>query len=225
MTLLTFARGSDGFVIVSDRKETNSAWDGEVQKYFMPKDRGIFLALAGDGSFNKWLFNRLHGYDDARLCLEQIRTLRRAYFAEHQSEHEPNFVGHSSGFAVMSGEKHALHKITFDKDELDICCVSDQFDIIGEPAAKTIVGHILQNVNFLNSPSEVLAKYLVASTHSASDSVRSVGGTGYGFDVVAFMNDGRIVCRRRYSDGRTRARISFESAPGAMLSESAPGGV
>lgn len=228
MTLLVFARGRDGFVIASDRKETVGAGPGnEVRKYRLYPDRDFVLALAGDGHFNKALFGRLPGRPKGGV-LDVLKDARRDYFDEYQKlSLEPNSgIGESGGFLVIKeGNRFVPYTIRFTRDECIPRCLDKPLSTVGDIDAMLVTRHVLRNVNVTQLPCETVARRLVAAIGDAAQAAFSVGGTDYGFDIVAFMDDGRVLCRDRYADGRTRVRISFEPGPGAILAECKAGGV
>ncbi|MCY4492082.1 MAG: hypothetical protein OXC46_11580 [Thaumarchaeota archaeon] len=86
MTLLVFAKGRDGFVIISDRKESDvMGLENDVTKYCLPKNKEFFLSLAGNGTRAESLFARLAKPDVKSInIISTIKDFIRATYAESQ---------------------------------------------------------------------------------------------------------------------------------------------
>ena len=207
MTLLTFARGNDGFVLVSDRKE--SASDGsrnEVDKFYLDADGKFFLALAGDAAFNKPLFTHLkHGCDSTDTVVNRLKSYRREYYARRQNAmHSPAYGAKpSNGFLILKENKeYTPHTVRFIEDDFIIGHNNARFYAVGDSTAKRMVWNTLRHINFLHRTCEMLARYIIASAANAAQEVGAVGDMGYGFDVFAFMKKTSRSCA--VTDMRTR---------------------
>ena len=226
MTLLMFAKGNDGFVIASDRKETIDAGLGnDVEKYVLCADGDFFLALAGDGRFNEGLYAHL-SRNRAGDISQTIMAYRHEYFGRYQQIRVQDYgSGESEGFFVLREHKrHIPYTLRTIGDECRISRIRYPLHAVGSPEAVLIACHTLRNVNFAQFPCEAVARFLLASMNDAAQTIDMVGGFDYGLDVVAFMDDGQILCHRQYADERTRVKIRFESAPKTLLSECATDG-
>ncbi len=208
MTLLIFARGNDGFVIISDRKESDNTVQGnEVQKYYLPRNEEFFLTLAGNGTSAKALFASLATKNvDSINIIPTVQDFVKATYAEFQ---EPR---HVEGFLVIKdGCNFELKTIRISGDKFSSYGNDSGFLTIGDPNAELITKHLVRNINFNRLPCEAVAKRLLASISDVAETVLSVGNLErFGFDVSAFMNSGQIIQIPRYTDTRNRLKISFD---------------
>lgn len=207
MTLLVFARGYDGFVIVSDRKESvASGQENEIQKYCLPENEEFFLVLAGDGKRAKSLFARLSRPDVAACNV--ISTMGDFVRANHAECQEPI---HFEGFLVTKNENRF--------ECYEICIIEDSFVqrkkdsaylLKGDDSARLILEHQSRNINFSNLSYKAVAKHLVALAANVAETVSSVGSREeFGFDVAAFLNSGQILQRKRYTEPSERIKTSL----------------
>jgi len=219
LTLLIFARGNDGFVIISDRKESEKIGQGnEVPKYYLPENREFFLALAGDGTVPKALFaalERSKDVDSANI-ISTIQDFVTATFAVFQTQVRVQ------GFLVTKDSGNfKLHTIFILGDGFVPSENDSGFFTSGDPEAKLIIKHLVRNINFSSLPCEVVAKHLLAAISDVAETVSSVGvREKFGFDVTVFMNSGKILQRKRYTDSGARLKISFELSDDEIFSHS-----
>ena len=214
MTLLIFARGNDGFVIISDRKESEGIGQGnEVQKYYLPENKEFFLTLAGDGAIPQHLFASLADKNvDSTNIRTTIQSFIQATFTELQEQSVANGFFSAEGFLVIkNGGNFKLYTVRILKDKFTPSVNDSGFFTIGDYEAKLIIEHLIRNINFSDLSCENVAKRLLAAISDVAETVSSVGHLErFGFDVAAFMNSGEIIRRERYTDTRNRLKISFE---------------
>ena len=208
MTLLVYAKGNDGFVILSDRKESEYKGQGnEVRKYYLPKNKEFFLSLAGDGTTAKALFSYLDTSENVNSTniISTIQNFTSSIYAELQKP------GQTKGFLVKDQNHEILYIINIVKNRLITSKNDSYFFTIGDVEAKTIIEHLIRNINFKNLPCDDVAKHILAAVSDIAQTVTSVGTMEkFGFDVTAFMNTGEIWQRKRYTDLGNKLKILFE---------------
>ena len=202
MTLLIFASCADGFVIVSDRKQTHDLSLGtEFTKCLVSGNGEFYISLAGINNLPKVLLDRLNSDSiNSQNVESEIRSIIDDYF----DGENPGIARDSSihGFLVIKNEGvYKLREIellgrlpTFSENN------SAPVVYIGAGEAKLFAKHFLQNINLREMTCEEAAKHIVATMMEVSKSIKSIGDETFGYDVVKFPNSGEISKRMRFTD-------------------------
>lgn len=212
MTLLIFYKCSDGFIIISDRKETESHGSGnEVPKYYQSENDDVYLVLAGSGLQSKILFSSLSTMHDinSQNAVSKISEFIQTYSGGFQT-------GGVSGFLVLKedGIFKGYH-VEITNGTLIHRPIDSLSYLVGAGDAKVIAQHLLRNSNLENLPYGLASKYLVATVKSVSESASSVGKPEeFGVDVTAFLTSGILEQKRRYTNTHSeRVKIEFDVDP------------
>lgn len=202
LTLLIFANCSDGFVIASDRKQTHDLSLGaEFTKCLLSGNEDFFIALAGINNLPKVLLDRLSSNSINSQNIEsEIRSIVDNYFDDETPSISRDSRIH--GFLVV--KTNGVHKLkeieaigrvpTFSENN------SAPVILIGANDAKLFAKHFLQNINLNEMTCEEAAKHIVATMMEVSKSIRSIGDETFGYDIVRFLNSGKISKRIRFTD-------------------------
>lgn len=217
MTILVFAKGYDGFVIASDRKESDASGQGnEVQKYCLSENGEFFLVLAGDGMRSQFLFTHLSKSDAvASNIIPTIDSFVRSSYVEYQG------TGWVEGFLVIKNKNEfKFNTMHISRDNFVHRRNDSLFFRAGDVHAKLILGHLCRGVNFNRFSCEAVARHLLALVDSVAKTVSSVGSReDFGIDLTAFLNSGQILHRKRYTKPGEQVKISFELSDNKIFPE------
>jgi len=197
VTLIIFAKCKDGFIIISDRKESEYGQGNHIQKYFLSNNEEFFLALSGDGQLAKTLFSTLDEKNTIKSnkVISEIQDSVKSIYAEFQQARKVE------GFLIIKNGKFKLYHAEITRDKLITTTNDSPFFMRGDPEAQIIAGHLLKNINLESLPSNLACKHLIATMRSVAESVNVVGTLEkFGFDITLFLDSGTILQRKRYTD-------------------------
>lgn len=202
MTLLIFASCSDGFVIVSDRKQTYDLNLGaEFTKCLLSRNEDFFIALAGINNLPKVLLDRLNSTSiNSQNVESEIRSIVSSYHDEESIDIRVSSRIH--GFLVIKTSGICKLKEIEVIGQMPTFTENDSTPIIyiGAGEAQLFAKHFLQNINLREMTCEEASKHVVATMMEVSKSVKSIGDESFGYDIVRFSNSGKISKRMRFTD-------------------------
>jgi hypothetical protein len=165
LTLLIFANCLDGFVIVSDRKQTHDlSLAAEFQKCLLSGNEDFFITLAGTNNLPKVLLDRLNSNSINSENIEsEIRSIVDNYFDVETPGISKD--SHIHGFLVVKTDRiyklkeiEAIGRVpVFSENN------STPMVFIGAGDAKLFARHLLQNINLREMMCEEAAKHIVAT--------------------------------------------------------------
>ena len=221
MTLIMYAKCTDGHILTADRKESDVAnLPNPVRKYYMPDNQEFVLALAGSAIIIDMIVDSLHASQDitGEKVVKFLRGVGSPYF-------KGNVLDVITGvlMAKVGGEfKH--YKVTISnstrvitEDDPDTKCYGSGGDIATYLAQK-ILPLPLECKNALPRIIEIMDE--------ASTVVDTVGSIAkYGVDVFVFKNGGELRHHLVKSGNATAGiecrLVDEDRAPSALL-ESTP---
>lgn len=208
MTLVVFVRCNDGFVIISDRKETNTSNVGQItKKYYLSKNQEFILALAGDSPRIDIIFTSLI-IDNSINSNSIISKLDKII------EKAPIFGGgliESSGLLITKEKKSfVFHNVWFTNSQRSIVEENPKFKCYGDGAA--LADYLIRKFDLQNIPWNIACQYLIAVMQEVSTSIDSVGSLEkFGFDIIVLTDTGEIKsCTLNEWDGKRDIFFSFK---------------
>lgn len=217
MTLIVYARCTDGHILTADRKETDVAnLPNPVRKYYMPDNKEFVLALAGSSIIIDMVVDSLHARQDitGEKVVESLHGVDESYFKGNVPDVITGVL-----MAKVRGEfKH--YKVTISnsmklitEDDPDTKCYGSGNDI-----ATYLVRKLL--------PSPLECRHTLPRIIEIMDEtatvVDTVGGVAkYGIDVFVFRDGGELR-HHLVKDDNTAAGIQCrlvdaDRAPSALL--------
>lgn len=217
MTLIVYARCTDGHILTADRKESDGGnLPNPVRKYYMPNNHEFVLALAGSSIIIDMVVDSLHARQDitGENVVESLRDVDDSHFKGNVSD-----VTVGALMAKVDGEfKH--YKVT----------ISNSLKVITEDDPDTkcygsgdfIATYLMQKI--LPSPlgcKHALPRILEIMDETATvvDTVGSIAK--YGVDVFVFRDDGelrhRLIKSDNVSAGIECNLVDADRAPSSLL--------
>ncbi|CUR51803.1 protein of unknown function [Nitrosotalea devaniterrae] len=202
MTLLIFASCSDGFVIVSDRKQTYDLNLGaEFTKCLLSGNGDFFIALSGINNLPKVLLDRLNSNSINSQNIElEIKSIIDNYF--NVESHNIAVDSSIHGFLVVKTDGVYKLKEIEAIGQVPTFSENDYVPVIyiGDMKAQLFAKHFLQNINLREMACEDASKYIVATMMEVSKSIKTISDETLGYDIVRFLNSGTISRRMRFTD-------------------------
>ena len=221
MTLIVYARCTDGHILVADRKESDDAnLPNPVRKYYMPDNKEFVLSLAGPSIMIDLVTNSLHGHQDitGETVIGSLRDVDDSYFKGNVSDIITGVL-----MAKVDGKfKH--YKVMISNSMKVIA--EDDPDSKCYGSGSVIATYLMQKI--LPSPlgwmdALPLIIEIIDEVASVVDTVGSV--SKYGVDAFVFENGGGLLHHLVKSDNAAAGiqcrLVDAGRAPSALL-ESTP---
>ena len=193
MTLILFAKGKDGLVLVSDKQ--GSVEGGEkiiVKKIFLSKNKNYILSLAGDGNRIEQIYALLQTLSIKKQDIEQkINSIISMTYEKNSSQVEGILL-------VKNKEKYKISRIATDHQKVIILPYDAPFACFGLNSGKTIATFFSQFINIEKSTLRHTAEFLISSLDVISQNYDGIGTINNGFDVLIIKNNGDIIQNSRF---------------------------
>ena len=221
MTLIVYAKCTDGHILVTDRKESDDAnLPNPVRKYYMPDNKEFVLSLAGSSIMIDMVTNSLHAHQDitGETVMGSLRDVDDSYFKGNVSDIITGVL------MAKDGGKFKHCKVTISnsvklitEDDPDSKCYGS-----GNVIATYLIQKILPSPRGWKDALPLIIE-IIDEVSSAVDSVGSIAK--YGADVFVFDNSGELQHHLVKSDnvvaGIQCSLVDASHAPSA-LPESTP---
>lgn len=210
MTLLMAVKADDGFVAISDRKETYANKPPKnVRKYHMDKKGGFYVSLAGDGRLAQGVLDKL---SKARTgpadVIERIRMIASALSTKRKQR--PASV---DGILIIAEHRIVrMYDINIVGRRVGVLENRGVVSIRGDGGARILCKYVAGKVDFSGTACETTARMLHVLASDVAEHVESVGGRRYGFDLgmIVAGGQGDILERCAERFGRIDIRLHLE---------------
>ncbi len=210
MTLLMAVKADDGFVAISDRKETYANKPPtNVRKYHMDKKGGFYISFAGDGRLAQGVLDKLgRARTGPADVVERIRMIASALFDKAKRR-----SASVDGILIIA-ERHIVKMYDIDIVGRHVGVRENHkvVSIRGDGGARLLCKYVAGKVDFSGTACETTARMLHVLASDVGEHVESVGGREYGFDLgmIVAGGQGEILERRTERFGRIDVRLHLE---------------
>ena len=230
MTLIVYARCTDGHILTADRKESDDAnLPNPVRKYYMPNNREFVLALAGSSVIIDMVVDSLHAHQDitGEKVVGSLRDVDSPYFKGNVPDAIIGVL-----IAKVGGDfKH--YKVTISNSMKMI--IEDDPGIKCHGSGGDVATYLVQKLLPSQLKCEDALPRIIEIMDEVATAADTVGGIAkYGVDVFVFRDGGElrhhlvksgnavagIECRL-VDEGRAPSAL-LKSAP-SLWTASAPG--
>lgn len=199
MTLIISVRCTDGFVIISDRKEGQGSSSNNVSKCLLSPNNDFFIALAGNGGLPRGILSILNSSTiTSTTVITEIETYVRTFNSRVDPASRSDCV---KGFLVVSNEANFTLKILDILGQIVTTLdVSSPISYIGFTPAKIFAQHFLEKYPLDKMTCEKATKYVLAVMNELAKSIPEVGGFDFGYDVNRFSATNGITSQIHFTD-------------------------
>lgn len=189
MTLIIFIKCADAFILLLDRKESNTSSVGQVtKKYYLPTNQEFVLALAGESVRIDTIVSDLH--IDQTVTHETIR--KKLYEIIEKPPQFGSVESMSSGLLLIKDDPFfQFNNVWFTNSQKSIVEENPNFKCYGD--GSVLADYLIRKFDFLSFPLEKACRCLLAILQDISKRVDSVGSIdNYGVDLLVFTNSGEL---------------------------------
>lgn len=212
MALLMVVATFDGFVVISDRKETYANRPPKnVKKYHMDKKGGFYISLAGDGDLARKMLDRLGRVRTGPAdVVRRIRSVASVLAAKKGSRSL-----RVDGILIIAGRQGIkLYDIVIAGSHVDVLENDHAVSVRGDADAQALCRYIAKKVMFSGRTREAVARMMLVLANDVAGDVESVGGQSCGFDLGLFVADGRATMLEQLTGefGRIDVRLRLDES-------------
>jgi len=214
MTLIISVQCTDGFVIISDRKEGQGPSSNNVSKCLLSQNNDFFIALAGNGGLPRGILSILNS---SEITSSSVVTEIEEYVKTFNDRVEPNSRSTEiKGFLVIKdGGIFKLKILEVSGQMVFVLDDSSPVSYVGFSTARIFAKHFLDKFPLNEMKCKEATKYVVAVIDELSKSIPEVGGFDFGYDIIKFSSTNDISQITRFTDsdiGDLRIHIDIDNS-------------
>jgi len=186
MTLIIFAKYSDGFVIIADKQSSRN--DGQkrtVKKIFENEDE-YYLALAGDGDRIDDLRQLLEEFEISKNEIPKMKTFMNQTYTK-------GITGNFEGVLILKNSTtYECYIVKSNYDNALIVKLDSKFESFGVGGAGHVANFLANIIEIEKCELENAIDGLVSIMKGVSIEFDGISEIDVGFDIIAFSNNGDV---------------------------------